>query len=554
MNFYQEHFMKAAIVLAVLLTIPSLAFPAFIHVPDDYPTILEAIDAAVNGDTVLVKPGTYLENIDFLGKAIVVRGEQGQDATWIDGGWKAPVVVFQTGEGPSSVLEGFTLTKGHGVEVKGLQYGAGIFCKGASPKILNCKLYSNNTDCGGGMACVDNAAPCLDGCFVDQNSGDLGGGIYSCDSSPTIMNSVISNNNADTGAGIFCKNGSPLIQSNRITRNDNLLGYDGSGLGISCEGGAPTIIGNVVHQNGLFGTSHGPGIDCTYFSSPTILFNTISHTYGDGLSVSNAPTARVAGNLIHDNSICGISIHDSGTHQIVNNTIYHNYSAGLHASGSTASVTNTVLWDNAPELDVVGGSPQITYCNVKGGWPGTGNIDSDPQFVAFGYWDDNGTPGFPFDDFWVDGDCHLTFDSPCRDSGDNAAVNELYDLEGDPRIAWGGTVDMGADEFYTHLYCTGEFTPGGAIEGKFVGLPATSPVGLFLGAGVLDSPLPTAWGSFHLQAPWLLIPLVPIPSNGMLILPATIPATPSAPYDLPMQALIGLDPDSLTNAYVLEVR
>jgi hypothetical protein len=64
----------------------------------------------------------------------------------------------------------------------------------------------------------------------------------------------------------------------------------------------------------------------------------------------------------------------------------------------------------------------------------------------------------------------------------------------------------------------------------------------------------TVWGEFHLQAPWFLIPLVPIPANGVLVLPATIPGTPPAPYDLPMQALIGLDPDSLTNLYVLEVR
>jgi hypothetical protein len=47
---------------------------------------------------------------------------------------------------------------------------------------------------------------------------------------------------------------------------------------------------------------------------------------------------------------------------------------------------------------------------------------------------------------------------------------------------------------------------------------------------------------------------VPIPGDGVLVLPATIPATPPAPYDLPMQALIGLNPDSLTNLFVLEVR
>jgi hypothetical protein len=164
-------------------------------------------------------------------------------------------------------------------------------------------------------------------------------------------------------------------------------------------------------------------------------------------------------------------------------------------------------------------------------------IDADPVFVDAAH-----------------GDMHLIYDSPCRDAGDNNAVQESHDFEGDPRIAWGDTVDIGADEFYTHLYCTGDFTPSGAIAGKLVGRPATSPVGLFLGSGVLDLPLPTAWGSFHLQAPWLLIPLIPIPAEGVLALPATIPGTPPAPYDIPMQALIGLDADSLSNPWVLEVR
>jgi hypothetical protein len=51
-----------------------------------------------------------------------------------------------------------------------------------------------------------------------------------------------------------------------------------------------------------------------------------------------------------------------------------------------------------------------------------------------------------------------------------------------------------------------------------------------------------------------MIPLVPIPANGILVLPSTIPTTLPPPYDLPLQALIGLQPDSLSNLYVLEVR
>ncbi|MHC4946342.1 MAG: hypothetical protein ACYTG7_25285, partial [Planctomycetota bacterium] len=58
---------------------------------------------------------------------------------------------------------------------------------------------------------------------------------------------------------------------------------------------------------------------------------------------------------------------------------------------------------------------------------------------------------------------------------------------------------------------------------------------------------------FHLQAPWFLVPLVPIPADGVLKVPATLPLQPIQPYDIPMQALIGQEPDSLTNLFILAV-
>jgi hypothetical protein len=63
------------------------------------------------------------------------------------------------------------------------------------------------------------------------------------------------------------------------------------------------------------------------------------------------------------------------------------------------------------------------------------------------------------------------------------------------------------------------------------------------------------WGPFHLQAPWFLFgPFSPMPAHGVMVLPTILPAAPPAPYDVPMQALIGLTPESLTNLCVLKVR
>ena len=201
-------------------------------------------------------------------------------------------------------------------------------------------------------------------------------------------------------------------------------------------------------------------------------------------------------------------------------------------------LTNCIFWGDKPNeiLDTAYANSIITYSCVQNGYSGEGNIDLDPLFV------DKSA-----------GDLHLTYPSPCRNSGDNSIVTEPCDFEGDPRICQ-DTVDMGADEFHTHLYYTGDATPGGAIQGKLTGPPDTWPVGLFLGSGVLENPLQHLWGAFWLEEPWFVMPLIPIPANGVLVMPATLPLEPPAPWDLPMQGLVGLTSGSLTNLCVLKVR
>ena len=72
------------------------------------PTLQAGIDSAASGDTVLVAAGTYVENINFMGKAIAVKSESGPSVTVIDGNGANSVVTFATSEGASSELTGFT--------------------------------------------------------------------------------------------------------------------------------------------------------------------------------------------------------------------------------------------------------------------------------------------------------------------------------------------------------------------------------------------------------------------------------------------------------------
>ena len=113
-------------IISFLIFLSVYSFGQIINVPDDQPTSQAAIDASVDGDTVLVADGTYFENINFNGKAITVASlflidgdETHIDSTIIDGSKPShpnhgTVVQFNSGEDTTSVLYGFTITGGTG--------------------------------------------------------------------------------------------------------------------------------------------------------------------------------------------------------------------------------------------------------------------------------------------------------------------------------------------------------------------------------------------------------------------------------------------------------
>ncbi len=250
----------AASVLA-LVALAGVTPAAIVDVPDDQPTIQLGIVSAAEGDTVLVAPGTYHEEINFLGKPIVVgswyvtTGDPAYAAsTIIDGqnGMLGPLVTFSSGEDSLSVLIGVTVQGGWSLN------GGGLRCTGASPRISDCVIRDNEALQQGAGLYLTGGDPIVEGNRFEANevTQDSGGGIAIWYGAPRVAGNVFVDNVANsTGGAIFCENSSPVIRDNLIDGNTGLNIYAGGIMSRNCT---PVIVGNVISNNSTNG--HGGGI------------------------------------------------------------------------------------------------------------------------------------------------------------------------------------------------------------------------------------------------------------------------------------------------------
>ncbi len=278
-------------------------------VPDDIPTIQEAIDQAWPGDMVLVQPGIYTENLDPGGRNITLMSSEFHSAgksaiassalsysssTVIDGGDSGRVITYDDFEDERSVIAGFTLQHG---------YAPGY---------------------GGAIYCYDTAAP-------------------------TITHNIIRNNTAAAGGGIFVAAGAADIRNNLIIDN-------------------------------------------------------ISTVMGGGIFMSGS------GGIVSNNTICGNTAETGG--------------GGMFYTYGSTTMRNNIFWNNnstsnGQQIDTASSAPVITYSDIQGGWPGEGNMDTDPMFCD--------TAGADW--HLMSAACGDAENSPCIDAGDPSIADAILSCE-----------------------------------------------------------------------------------------------------------------------------
>lgn len=462
---------KAIILITIIMITPFVVSAAIIHVPADQPTIQAGIDAAVDGDTVLVADGTYTgdgnRDIEFKGKAITVASENGAETCIIDcqgteeenhRGFR-----FNNREEKDSIVSGFTIKNGSA------EYGGAIACDFSSPTISDCILYRNTSRShSGGIDCYYYAYATISNCTFIQNSAEngSGGGIcHSFHSKSTVSHCTFIENTATAmGGGVCFVSASNLIISN-CSFYKNASGYKGGGLYIG-NGSNYTIVECVFNEN--VSNEYGGGLCIDYGLDTTIsncafcrnvskcdgggmylqtfddslIFNSIlsenlSNGHGGGLACeSSSPT--IVNSIFSANSAeeKGGGIFFFTTQMDIFNCTFSGNSSKQGGGGITSGwfactlkVHNTILWDNYPyEIESYEPEPVVSYSLIQGGYPGIGNFDAAPLFEG----------GSPFD-------FHLQPTSICIDGGTDSKAPDC-DFDGNSRPQ-GRAIDIGAFEY-----------------------------------------------------------------------------------------------------------
>ncbi|UCG49501.1 MAG: hypothetical protein JSU94_06895 [Phycisphaerales bacterium] len=330
-------------------------------------------------------------------------------------------------------------------------YGGGVYNYSGSPTITDCNFTNNSvTRDGGGMYNLESD-PNVTGCVFTANVSTglfgYGGGMRTNQGAANVANCIFSGNRAAIGGGMDESGGGTTVTNCSFAYNYAGLG----GGGMSAASDSTTVInctfnGNTCGLNGggMANQSSATVTNCTFRENNAGAGGAVYDIYSlsaftNCIFVNNSAKGR-------SDSSGGAVINIDSSPTFTNCTFYGNsapsgqamYSCtGMLAGSGRPFVSNCIFWGDTPDQIFDGTAAKATttviYSNVRGGWPGAFNIDSDPLFV-----DANA------------GDLRLDIGSPCIDGGANTYASGT-DIDGYPRITDGdgngsAVVDMGAYE------------------------------------------------------------------------------------------------------------
>lgn len=434
--------------------------PVELAVPSGYATIQAAIDAANDGDVVVVAPGVYREAIDLLGKTITVRASSGATNTTIDGSGFDDVVRF--GGGSAARLEGFTLTSTTLEEFEKV-----IRVTNASPVVVDCVLAESVYHQGycpflerGILIRVDGGAPRFERCVVKDNRFEL-----PC--SETVL------------IGLALGSTAGVIELVECSIEDNVV------VAVNPPHFLIAVIGTLHLERCVIADGKNGGVEAAgaLFTCEQTRFE--RNAGRPALALAGVDSFEVSTTLIAGNADHGVFLFGDASGAIRRSTLSGNGGAGatfdlayetfpLQPWTGSVLIEESIVWGKGMAPNFRPAKTTVRYSDVTGGAIGVGNFALDPKFID---------PGLA-----QNGDFHLAPGSPCIDAGDPQSSLDPNGTRADvgafPYEAW-TIVPTGSGG---HWQATGALHPNSEFSVELIAAPPRRAFLLLVGDSLLAFP------------------------------------------------------------------